>query len=132
MLVDDEEDVIVYLSTALEDAGYSPFTATNAAVGLALIREVRPDLVCLDVLMPEESGFSLFRALRSDPALAGIPVIIVSAMNVTRELGDVDYLSLPNGTALAEPEGYVEKPISAETFLAKVAAVLEEIHVDRG
>ena len=130
VLVDDEEDVIVYLETALEDAGYSTFAASNVADGIDLIREVKPDLICLDVLMPEESGFSLFRELRRDPDLAGIPVIIASALSIEQDLKDVDYLKLPNGTELVEPEGYVEKPINAQKFLATVAAVLEEDHVN--
>jgi len=128
VLVDDEEDIILYLETALEDAGYLPFAATTVSRGLELIRQERPDLVCLDILMPEESGLSLLHKLRSDPTLVGIPVLITSALSVSRELNDVDYLALPDGTEIAGPEGILEKPVSAEQFLAKVAEVLEADH----
>jgi len=131
VLVDDEEDIMFYLQTALEDAGYVPFAASNVPDGLELIRKEKPDLVCLDILMPEESGLSLLHRLRGDPATAGIPVLITSAMSVSRELNDVDYLALPDGTEIAGPEGYLEKPVSAEQFLAKVAAVLEADRADR-
>ncbi len=124
VVVDDEEDIVLYLQTALEDAGYSPFAATNVRDGLKLIRQEKPDLVCLDILMPEESGLSLFRELRSDPELKEILVLIASALSVARELDDVDYLTLSDGTEVAEPDGYLEKPIIAEQFLAKVAALL--------
>ena len=56
VLVDDEEDIVLYLQTALEDAGYDALTAGNVPEGLELIRKESPDLVCLDILMPKESG----------------------------------------------------------------------------
>ncbi len=63
VLVDDEEDIALYLQTALEDGGYVALTASNVPDGLELIRKERPDLVCLDILMPRESGFSLYQKI---------------------------------------------------------------------
>jgi CheY-like chemotaxis protein len=131
VLVDDEQDVRFYLETALEDAGYLPLAASNVHEGLELIKKEKPDLICLDILMPEESGLSLLQKLRCDRSLASIPVIITSALSVSKELSDVDYLALPDGTEIAEPEGYLEKPISAERLLAEVEAVLEADDADR-
>ena len=51
-------------------------------------------------------------------------MLIASALSVARELDDVDYLTLSDGTEVAEPDGYLEKPIIVEQFLAKVAALL--------
>jgi CheY-like chemotaxis protein len=124
VLVDDEEDIVLYLQTALEDAGHVALTASNASDGLQLIREEAPDLVCLDILMPGESGMSLFQKLRSDPALEEIPVLITSGLNITKELGDIDYRLLPDGTRLAEPDGIVEKPLTAEQFIAAVTSLI--------
>jgi CheY-like chemotaxis protein len=124
VLVDDEEDIVLYLQTALEDAGLVALTASNASDGLELIREEAPDLVCLDILMPGESGMSLFQKLRSDPTLKEIPVLITSGLNISKELGDIDYRLLPDGTRLPEPEGIVEKPLTAEQFIAAVTSLI--------
>jgi CheY-like chemotaxis protein len=120
VLVDDEEDIVLYLQTALEDAGFTALTASNASDGLRLIRMETPDLVCLDILMPGESGMSLYQKLRSDSTLRNIPVLITSGLNLSKELRDIDYRLMPDGTRLPEPEGIVEKPLTAEQFIAAV------------
>ena len=128
ILVDDEEDILLYFQTALEDAGHEALTAGNASQGLELIRSEKPDLVCLDVLMPEESGMSLYQKLKSDPELEKIPILITSGLNLSNELKDVNYRTLPDGTELPEPEGVAEKPLTAAQFLAKVEEILAEKH----
>ena len=128
ILVDDEEDIALYLQTALEDGGYVALTASNVPDGLELIRKERPDLVCLDILMQRESGFSLYQKIKTDPEIASIPVLITSGLSLSKELKDVDYLTLPDGTRLPEPDGVAEKPITAPQFLAKVRAILSENH----
>jgi CheY-like chemotaxis protein len=128
ILVDDEEDIVLYFQMALEDAGYVALTAGNVREGLELIRKEKPDLVCLDVLMPEESGMSLYQKLRGDPELEAIPILITSGLNLSKELRDIDYRTLPDGTELPEPEGVAEKPLTAAQFLAKVEGVLSGNH----
>ncbi len=124
ILVDDEEDIILYFQTALEDAGYEALTASNVPEGLQLIRREKPDLVCLDILMPRESGVSLYQKLKNDPELGKIPVLITSGLSLAKELKDIDYRRLPDGTELPEPEGIAEKPITAPQFLAKVRGII--------
>ena len=124
ILVDDEEDIILYFQTALEDAGYEALTASNVPEGLQLIRREKPDLVCLDILMPRESGMSLYQKLKNDPELGKIPVLITSGLSLAKELKDIDYRRLPDGTELPEPEGIAEKPITAPQFLAKVRGII--------
>lgn len=126
ILVDDEEDIILYFQTALEDAGYMALTASNVPEGLRLIRQEKPDLVCLDILMPRESGMSLYQKIKNDPELAEIPVLITSGLSLAKELKDIDYRKLPDGTELPEPEGVAEKPITAPQFLGKVKAIIGE------
>ena len=125
VLVDDEADVTLFLQTALEDAGYTALAASKPAEGFALIRSEKPDLVCLDILMPEESGFSLYQRIRSDPELKNIPVLITTGLSPVKDLRNIDYLLLPDGSRLPEPDGFVEKPIDVGRFLAKVRKVLE-------
>lgn len=125
VIVDDEPDVVLFLQAALEDNNYIALTASSANDGLEIIRNENPGLVCLDILMPKESGISLFRKLRTDPALKGIPVVIHSGLSLTKDLDQNEFLRLEDGTLLSEPEGYIEKPANAEQFLAVIRRVLE-------
>ena len=128
ILVDDEQDIVLYFQTALEDAGFEAFAAFNVPDGLELIRKEKPDLVCLDILMPQESGLSLYQKLKSDPELRSIPILITSGLSLSKELKDIDYHLLPDGTQLPKPEGIAEKPITAPQFLAKVRAIITGNH----
>lgn len=124
IIVDDEPDVALFLQTALEDNGYTALTAANAADGLSLIRRERPALVCLDILMPQESGISLFQKIKNDPEISNVAVIFDSGLSLARDFERLDYRHLPDGTLIPEPDGFIEKPIDAESFLALVERVL--------
>ena len=124
LIIDDEPDVLTFVEAALEDHGYQTLTAHNANKGLETIKRERPALICLDVLMPRESGISLFKKLRSDPELKGIPVVILSGLSLRRDLDHVDYLELDDGTVLQEPEGYIEKPVDVARLLSVIEKVL--------
>ncbi|MCU0727614.1 MAG: response regulator, partial [Planctomycetes bacterium] len=90
LVVDDERDVITYLSALLGDAGYEVVTAMNGKEAVAQARRERPDLVSLDLTMPEESGVGCYRELRQDPALGKIPIVILT--------GIVNPWAAPDGT----------------------------------
>lgn len=80
LLVDDEPDVIEYLQTLLEDNGYSVRTANDGFEAMARVKEERPDLILLDLQMPEETGTGFYRKLNRKTELQTIPVIIVSGL----------------------------------------------------
>jgi len=124
ILIDDEADIALYLQTALEDGGYTALVASGAAEGMKLIREEAPDLVCLDLLMPEETGMSLYQKIKSDSRLKNTPVVITSGLSLSRELKDIDFLRLSDGTVLPEPEGFIEKPIDVDEFLEMVKGLI--------
>ena len=126
LVVDDEEDIRFFLVMILEDEGYRALSASGVREGFERIRAERPDLVCLDILMPEESGISAYHKLKSDPELADLPVIFTSGMSFNRELKGIDYLEGPDGQRLPEPEGMLEKPIDGEAFIALVGRVLSK------
>ena len=75
LVVDDDPDVRLFNVTVVEENGFTPIEATNGEEGLKLLREVKPDLVILDVLMPRQSGIRLFRELKTDKSLKHIPEI---------------------------------------------------------
>jgi DNA-binding response OmpR family regulator len=103
VIVEDEPHIVLSLEFLLERAGYETAAATDGAQGLALVRRLRPDVVLLDVMMPELNGYDVCRAIKADPALAAIPVIMLSAkgqeVEVQRglELGAAAYVTKPFG-----------------------------------
>ena len=116
VVVDDEPDVATYLAAVLERCGHRPHVALDAVEGFALIKRLRPDVACIDIVMPVESGVTLYRRIRSDTEVGGTPVVMVTALKP-----DAPPLGGPGRDAsLPEPEEYLEKPPSREAFIAAV------------
>jgi CheY-like chemotaxis protein len=98
LVIEDERAMQDLLRQELVQRGYRVFTAAGGVEGLRLAREIRPDAITLDIIMPELDGWSVLRALKNDPELSGIPVILVTILR-EREmgyaLGAVDLLTKP-------------------------------------
>jgi Fe-S oxidoreductase/CheY-like chemotaxis protein len=120
LVVDDDPDTVVYLTALLEDHGLRAVTARNAAEGLQMARQARPDAITLDIQMPGRSGIDVFTRLRSNRELATIPIIIVT--------GAVEFRELVYHRNVSPPDGYVEKPVKPELLLMSVRKVLELRH----
>lgn len=114
LIIDDEPDVTTYLSAVLTSNGFTTTVATNADEGLQSVRTATPDLICLDIMMPGESGISVLHQLREDADTAQIPVIIVSGVAGS---GEFDFRAYEPDSAIRPPEGYFEKPIDTEEFV---------------
>jgi twitching motility two-component system response regulator PilH len=126
LVVDDDPDVRMFSVTVLEENGYAPLEATNGEEGMSLIRQERPDLIVLDVLMPRESGIKLYRNLKTDTDLKDIPVIIQSGIAEKSFLRSQKALAEFGGAAVPEPEAYLEKPVEADELAATIRSVLGE------
>ncbi|MEJ2215978.1 MAG: response regulator [Gemmatimonadota bacterium] len=124
LIVDDEPDVVSYLEMLFRDSGYDTLTATDGTVALDLTRKEKPDLVTLDISMPRASGTRFYREIKTDPTLASIPVVIVTA--VTGYGGDPKGYEkfLSRQSLVPAPEGFFAKPIDREEFLAAVKKLL--------
>lgn len=124
LVVDDEPDVATYLEMVLNDAGYETVTAENGREGFAKAQSEQPDLICLDVTMPEESGIRCYRNLRDDEALKNTPVVLVTA--VTGYGGDPEPFKqfMSTRDQVPPPDGFFSKPIDREVFLAKIKELL--------
>ncbi|MFH1844147.1 MAG: response regulator [bacterium] len=120
IIIDDEVDITTFLGLALEDAGYRVQTLNEATHAMELLRRERPDLICLDLLMPEQTGASLYQEIRLDTTLRQTPVLILSGLNAREELGQLLHQD-PN---LEPPAGYLEKPVEAEAFLQLIQQLL--------
>lgn len=123
LVVDDEKDIVEYLTAVLEDAGYGVLGLNEADGALEATRRGRPDLVLLDIMMPGHTGLSLYQTLRGDPDTAGIPVVIISGFARQEDFRQMD-LAAPGGEALPRPEGYLEKPISVPGLLSLLSGLL--------
>jgi CheY-like chemotaxis protein len=122
LIVDDEQSILIYLTTVLEDSGYATCSAVDGEEGLRAARRERPDLVCLDVMMPKRGGVSLYQEIKRDPDLRPIPVMFISAYNRIRDLRDPEaFRKMIPDPAIPQPELCMEKPIKVPEFLAAVA-----------
>ncbi len=120
LILDDEPDIVTYLKTLLEDNGYETRTAADGREGMELMKRERPDLVTLDISMPECSGARFYKEVKADPALAPIPVVIVTA--VVGLGGDPHAYEqfISNLKKTPPPDAYFPKPIDKDEFLAAV------------
>lgn len=111
VIVEDEAEYANMLRIRLESSGYDVTTANNPNLGLQIITESKPDLILMDINMPEMTGFEACKILKSDENLADIPVIFLTARIATDDVlegfdvGGVDYLT---------------KPVDARILLARV------------
>jgi len=123
LIVEDEMDMRIFISTLLETSGYAPVVTRDGKEGLIKAREVSPDLIILDVMMPGEGGVQMYRQLKTDQTLKAIPVIMLSAV---AQKTFSHYLNMVNArldSPIPGPEAYIEKPPEADDLL-KMAAFL--------
>jgi twitching motility two-component system response regulator PilH len=123
LVVDDEADVTAYLSEVLEDRGYQVHTADSAETALRLATQLEPDLICVDIIMPRESGIKLYMNLRRRPEFARIPILIISGIEQQQEF---DFRSYVKDESIPAPEGFIEKPIAVDSFLSEVERSLRK------
>lgn len=114
LIVEDDPDTATYLSTLLADAGYDSTLAADGDQALEQIELNPPDLVSLDITMPNKSGVRLYRDIKESNEWQGIPVIIVTGVS-----GDFENF-ISTRRQVPPPEGYVPKPIDRDKFLAAV------------
>lgn len=120
LVIDDEADTVVYMETLLQDNGYNTISAADGEEGLEKAKSENPDLIVLDVSMPQKSGMRFFREVKSIPELEKIPVIFVTG--VTGFGGEKDALKkfMHGRSSIPEPEGFFSKPIDRDEFLKAV------------
>lgn len=118
LVVDDEPDVITYFTALLDENGYETRSASNGAEAITAIRDQRPDLVMLDITMPEQSGVKTYRMLKEKDEFEGIPVLIITGISKDFK----NFIS--SRKQVPPPEGYLEKPVQPETLTAEVKRLI--------
>jgi signal transduction histidine kinase/CheY-like chemotaxis protein/CHASE3 domain sensor protein len=112
LCVDDQPDILKFLKLTFEDAGYEVQVACDYDGALKRARAGHPDLICLDLCMPGKDGFQVMNALRDDPGLARVPVVVVS---ISREEARV---------LAAGARCYLAKPVESDDLVATVREIL--------
>jgi CheY-like chemotaxis protein len=107
LVVDDEPHLVKYLTIFLQDCGYETCSASDGEQALEVLRREKPDLVTLDLQMPNETGTRFYRNLTKDKEFKDIPVIVISGIP-GRHL------------AVSKPVAVFEKPIDREALLSAI------------
>jgi CheY-like chemotaxis protein len=118
LVIDDEPDIISYLATFLEDEGFEVTSAQDGPRGLTKAREEIPDLITLDITMPGMSGIEVLTALRRDPKLEAIPVIVIT--------GVAKFQNATHFREVRPPEVFMSKPMNLELLLTHIQKLLKE------
>ena len=101
LIVDDEQDIVESLKFVLEAAGYNCYTAIDGEEGLRLAKEIIPDLIILDVMMPKINGYKISRLLKYDSKYKNIPILMITARSqeedklIGEETGADEYITKP-------------------------------------
>lgn len=123
LVIDDEPDMLTFLCTLLEDNGYVTCTATDGEEGMQKVKSEKPDLISLDLLMPNKTGIKMYRELRKDEATKGIPVVMVTGFG-QGDVPSMDFKKWIHERAIKAPEAYIEKPVNAAELLDAIKKAL--------
>ena len=115
LIIDDEKEAQELLMEILKAEGYQLFTAGDGLTGLETAKRVRPDLILLDILMPQMDGLLVQEQIREDPAIAKVPIVFITAKSSV----DSAHRAVTAGAS-----GYIEKPFEVKRLLAKIRALL--------
>ena len=117
LIVDDEQDIVESLKFVLEVSGFVCYTAYNGEDGLKLAKEIMPDLIILDVMMPKINGYKISRLLKYDSKYKDIPIIMVTARS------QEDDKAIGQETGVDE---YITKPFELDELISKVNGYLKD------
>jgi DNA-binding response OmpR family regulator len=117
LAIDDENDVLLIIKTALQSEGYEVLTATNGFDGLAIAEDQRPSLILLDLMMPEMDGMEVLKKLKESKVTDDIPVVILTGLSDRGKIRE----ALDKGTSY-----YIVKPFEYQDLVSKVKLALDE------
>ena len=118
LIIDDEPDTLTYFSSLLQDNGFNTVTAESGDEGLKKLEAAKPDLITLDITMPETSGVRCYRELREKEEWKSIPVIMITGISE-------DFRGfISSRKQVPPPEGYLAKPVDEEQLLNMVRSLI--------
>ena len=125
MVVDDEADMRIFVSTVVETSGFQPVPAEDGTKALDLARSEPPALIILDVMMPGiDDGIRTYQQFKADEKLNRIPIIMLSAVAQKTFFHTIRMLTPHKGHTIPEPEAYMEKPPDANELIRLINELL--------
>ena len=118
MIVEDESDPKRFLELLFNENGFETATASDGKEALSMVDSFKPDVVTLDIIMPEQSGVKFYRDLKKDPGHSDLPVIIITGVSRYKDLFKRDYATMP------KPFAFMEKPIDSDLLVQKIREAL--------
>lgn len=115
LIVEDEEDAAELFAEMMRVSGFRVLKTSNSAPAIGMMSSETPDVIILDIMMPEISGLDILRQMRRDPQLAGIPVVVVSARSMPADIKDG--MEAGASTYLTKPVGFLELREAVERAL---------------
>ncbi len=122
LIVDDDSDFVEAIAMILKSKKFEVVTAYNGKEGLEKVKAERPDLIVLDVMMPEKDGYAVCKELKSDPKWNHIPVLLLTGVvshipttRYTQEMG-----------METEADDYLDKPVEPEALVKRIEALLSK------
>jgi len=119
LIVDDEPNIVLSVEFLMQRDGLEVITASDGQEATDLLASARPDLMILDVMMPRKNGFEVCAEVRADPALSGMPILMLTAKGREAEM--------KKGISLGA-DAYITKPFSTHDLVAKVHELLNRNH----
>lgn len=117
LVIDDENDILLIIKSALHEEGYDVTTANNGYDGLALAEDASPDLIILDIMMPEMDGFEVLQQLKENEKTAQIPVVILTGLSSKDKIRE----ALNKGI-----DYYIVKPFEYQDLVSKVKIAIDD------
>jgi CheY-like chemotaxis protein len=121
LIVDDETEQIDFAVNLLKEKGYTPIGAVDGIEGMQKVKAEKPDLILMDILMPERSGMAMYKDLKLHKETRRIPVIIITGVAKTE---DIDDLMTAQDKRLPPPDGHIEKPMNPNTVVRLIRKLL--------
>ena len=118
LIVDDEPNIVLSVEYLMKREGYEVMTANDGQAALEMVSGTKPALLILDVMMPRKNGFEVCSEIRADPALSGLPILMLSAKGREAEV--------KKGLSLGA-DAYITKPFSTHDLVDKVKQLLESL-----
>lgn len=117
LIIEDEEAAAELFAEMMRVSGFRVLKTTNSAPAIEMMSSDRPDVVILDIMMPDTSGLDILRQMRADPELSGVPVVVVSAKSMPADIKNG--MEAGASTYLTKPVGFLDLKEAVERALKK-------------
>ncbi|NWG05962.1 MAG: response regulator [Chloroflexi bacterium] len=122
MIIEDEEDAAELFAEMMRVSGYRVVKTSKSAPAIEMMKAEKPDVILLDIMMPEVSGIDILRQMRRDPALAPIPVVVVTAKGMPADIKNG--MEAGASTYLTKPVGFLDLKEAVERAIGNQPATL--------